>query len=338
MALQAVRAAMRFIASAKRGADSPRVVDGPPRIDVGSGLLLSAPHHSWIDTRSQSVEYAGYRFDRLPNRVSAKFVKDLYDTVPAKSETGALLSSPCFFLPEINAQWISVLRGTLQMLEWIIGDETPEDKLKLEAFRLELSSLVAQAERFFKPIFLNDNCGFIYNIVYQDRETRDDLESEPGVVAAAILGNTLFSAAELERVWSWTESKLLVGRRLVRFGDDILPFGLLAKNEDKRIFYSDDQYHSDVVWMRSTPYLIRLLRLLGREDTARQLVINTLDHEISEGAIFFNNELFSRPCGNNVRPDLDTQWNPVPVKNPIQFWSQWCDAVIDFPVRKEPWG
>ena len=51
---------------------------------------------------------------------------------------------------------------------------------------------------------------------------------------------------------------------------------------------------------------------------------------MSEGALFYNQELFSRPCGNNPAPDERTRRNPVPVKNPIQFWSQWCDPYIRF--------
>jgi hypothetical protein len=51
---------------------------------------------------------------------------------------------------------------------------------------------------------------------------------------------------------------------------------------------------------------------------------------MSEGAVFYNHELFSRPAGNNPCPDPHTHLNPVPVKNPIQFWSQWCDPVMEY--------
>ncbi|HEX4962859.1 MAG TPA: hypothetical protein VF173_18630, partial [Thermoanaerobaculia bacterium] len=89
------------------------------------------------------------------------------------------------------------------------------------------------------------------------------------------------------------------------------------------------QYHSDVVWPRSTPYLVKLLRKLGEEATVRELLVNALDHQMTEAAIFYNQEILSRACGNNPHPDPDTAQNPVPVKNPIQFWSQWCDAFLD---------
>jgi hypothetical protein len=51
---------------------------------------------------------------------------------------------------------------------------------------------------------------------------------------------------------------------------------------------------------------------------------------MTESAIYYNQELFSRPFGNNPFPVASVCDNPVPVKNPIQFWSQWCDAFVEF--------
>ena len=84
-----------------------------------------------------------------------------------------------------------------------------------------------------------------------------------------------------------------------------------------------------MVWPRSTPYLIGLLRLLGEEETIRGLLRNALDHQMSEGAVFYSHELLAPPFGDNPRPDPSTADNPVPVKNPVQFWSQWCDPFLD---------
>lgn len=69
--------------------------------------------------------------------------------------------------------------------------------------------------------------------------------------------------------------------------------------------------------------------LIGELETAKEIVLNNLDHQMSEGAIFYNHELFSKPCGNNPEHVEATERNPVPVKNAIQFWSQWCDPVIE---------
>jgi glycogen debranching enzyme len=128
---------------------------------------------------------------------------------------------------------------------------------------------------------------------------------------------------------------LLVDRRLIKYGEEVLPFGIVAKNEDKRVFYGDHEYHSDTIWPRSTPYLIKLLRLLHEDKLIRDILINSLDHQMSECAIFYNQELFSRAFGNNAHPNVATSQNPVPVKNPIQLWSQWCDAYLETFVGRE---
>ena len=94
------------------------------------------------------------------------------------------------------------------------------------------------------------------------------------------------------------------------------PFGIITKYDDKRIFYDDDQYHSDVVWPRSTVYLVWLLDLLGEQGIVLELLRNALDHQMTEAAVFYNQEVFSRPCGNNPEPVERTRENPVPVKNP----------------------
>ena len=91
-----------------------------------------------------------------------------------------------------------------------------------------------------------------------------------------------------------------------------------------------------MVWLRSTPYLIKLLRLLGDKETIEQILINTLDHQMSEAAVFYNQELLALPLGNNPHPEEPTCQNPVPVKNPVQFWSQWCDAYVEhFEERRD---
>src|ERR1700752_3769897 len=107
-------------------------------------------------------------------------------------------------------------------------------------------------------------------------------------------GETVFTQEELRSVWSCAKKKLLVYRKALRYAAERLPFGILAKKDDRRIFYGDIEYHSDTLWLRSTPYLIRLLRLLGEEATVSDILINTLDHQMTECAIFYNQELFSR--------------------------------------------
>ena len=314
-------------------------VEGPPRIQEKTGLLVSVPQHSWIDTKNLTVICAGQEIKNLPNRASQEFVRAIFAHLSAKEEIGNIFASPRFLLPEINAQWITMLEGTIETIDFASGQQV-EDRIDMKRFNRykELyKALLRRARENFKPVFWNRTKGFIYNLVYENHEEslKDGIECEAGVTAAAMLGKSIFSIEELSAVWKCTRENLLVDRKLIKFGKARLPFGIITKNEDQRIYYNDRQYHSDVIWPRSTPYLIRLLLLLGEKEKVREILLNTLDHQMTETAIFYNQELFSRPEGPNLYPEAETCQNPVPVKNPIQFWSQWCDAFTEFWGQKE---
>ncbi len=323
----------------KNGGDPvARRRDGPPRLDTERGLLLSVPQHSWIDTRCLWLDYAGGRLEGLPNRVSKRFVKDLYDHLGSQVAIEEQLASPEFFLPEINAQWIRMLEGVAATMGRLAAAGETAGGGDPDALQ-RIAALAERARRHFKPLFWDEERGFLFNLVDGTGKMGDSIECESSVTAAGILGDSLFTHQELDRIWRCAKRTLLVHRRLQLYGDQELPFGLIARNDDERIYYDDGQYHSDVVWLRSTPYLIRLLTALGEHGLVRDLLVNTLDHQMSEGAIFYNQELFSRPCGNNPAAGAATSRNPVPVKNPIQFWSQWCDAFLEaFEVRTDHHG
>jgi glycogen debranching enzyme len=313
-----------FKSNGKAG-DTTYDSDGPPRVDKTRGLLLCSPHHSWIDTRTRSVDHAGQSLTNLPNRLSVKFIRKLYDHTSGKN-VETISSSPCFFLPEINAQWITMLAGILQTID-LVNQSRGSDYFKDLEFEAE--ALLNNGRKHFKSVFWNESAGYLYNAVFEDGEVKDDIECEAGVTAAALLSESIFSHDELEAIWKCARSKLLIDRRLVKYGQEVLPFGIVVKNEDKRVFYGDHEYHSDTVWPRSTPYLIKLLRLLHEDQIIKDILINNLDHQMAECAIFYNQELFSRAFGNNAHPNVATSQNPVPVKNPIQLWSQWCDAYLE---------
>ena len=307
-------------------------IDGPPRIDETTGLLLCPPHHSWIDTRTRSIRCHDKTPGGLPNRLSIPFLKNLCDQTTTKGSLGAIASSPCFFLPEINAQWITVLDGAIQTIDLI---NQVSRNVVFDDLRVEAEALLSKAKRHFKSLFWNEQSGYLFNVVFEDGVTKDDIECETGVTAAAMLGETVFTRDELQSIWNCTKRSLLAYRGPIKYGDEVLPFGILTKNENQRVYYGDDQYHSDMIWPRSTPYLIQLLRLLDRDDIVREILINNLDHQMTECAIFYNQELFSPASGHNAFPNGTTSQNPVPVKNPIQFWSQWCDAYLELFGKKE---
>jgi hypothetical protein len=303
------------------------VEDGPPRVDPATGLLLTAPQHSWMDTRAQTVDYGGHRLERLPSRLSARFIKDLCDRFGGAA-LAPMLASPRFLLPEINAQWIIALRGMLALADAAEAAESaPGAAHKHVQLRASARSVLDRAEACYVPTFWNDDTGFLFNAVFEDLSCRDAMESEASITAAAMLGLGAFSREQLARLWRHAASTLLVYRRS---GAVPQPFGVLATNADRRIFYGDIEYHADVVWPRSTPYLVKLLELLGETETLRQVLAANLEHQMGEGAVFYNHELLARPCGNNSSPEEPTGRDPVPVKNPIQFWSQWCDPFFTY--------
>jgi len=105
-------------------------------------------------------------------------------------------------------------------------------------------------------------------------------------------------------------------------------FGMLCRNSRDKVYYNDYQYHGAVVWPRDTPYLIKYLRIIGREDLIKEILDSNLEHQTGEGAIFYCNELFSLPEGKNPSP-TQTSNKPIPIKNPIQLWSQFCDDYLN---------
>ncbi len=311
-------------------------IDGAPRLEPTSGLLLSVPQHSWMDTRSQKFAAHDHQAEGLPNRVSRTFLSELWRHVGLDQDLGTLMASPYFFMPEINAQWIVMLRGLASTAAFLLEQaRDPQEASQIRRTQENAGSILARAEQHFKSIFWDADRGYLFNIVYGDLAVKDRVESEPGLVAAAMLGESIFSIEELRAVLACTRRSLMLERKPLLFGQGWTPFGVIAKNEGVSVFLGDDQYHRDVVWPRSTPYLIRLLEMLGHTSEIKSLLLNTLDHQMTESAIFYNQELLARPTGNNPSPEKETRDNPVPVKNPIQFWSQWCDAFVEFFEGKE---
>jgi hypothetical protein len=150
----------------------------------------------------------------------------------------------------------------------------------------------------------------------------DSTPGSPSAIASSVVGEALYKSKELQRIWQVISDRLLVHRRLVVLGDQRHPFGIIVKDSPPTPYLGDAEYHGAVIWPRDTPYLIGLMERLGRD--VNGLLLNNLDHMISEGAVGYCSELFSLPVGPNPSPSDGSQ-NPVPVKNPAQFWSQWCD-------------
>jgi len=336
----------RFVENGRNMQDNPEP-GGPPRLQEQTGLLLTTAYHSWIDTHNQCVEHAGHRLQWLPNRFSPAFIRRLWNHLERTGDPSSVFGAPHFFLPEINAQWIRMMQGLRWILDRLLSEKksNSQDRKAWHDARETVVALLGRAEKNFISVFWNAQAGYLFNAVYEDRSVADGIECEAGITAVVLLGNRVFPLSYLQDVWACAKNTLIVERRLgvapwarhletARHSRDSrqdgwCPFGLLVKNEESRTYYDDRQYHGGVIWLRSTHYLVQLLRMIGEEKLARDVLLNVLDHQMNEGAVFYNHELLSPPVGSNPQASPDTSGNPVPVKNPIQFWSQWCDQMVE---------
>jgi glycogen debranching enzyme len=265
------------------------VLNGAPVLH-GNGLVSVVPWHSWTDSK-RLVKMNGKKMNvsvRIPD--SWCFMRDEND-----------LNKPTFFLPEINAHWIKMLSSCLAISR------------ARETIKEPFSALLEKAKSNFKAIFWDVHDHIVYNLVSLEGQ-KDKTLGSPAVVAFSLLADEkIFSRQEVEHFIAGVKAHLLVER-------NGLPFGLLVKKSSRRAYYGDAEYHEAVVWSRDTPYLIRLLRYAGAPEkgTVEGLLRSNLNHQMNEGFVFYNSELFS--------PDNGAM---LPVKNPIQFWSQWVDPYLE---------
>ena len=154
----------------------------------------------------------------------------------------------------------------------------------------------------------------------------DNTLSSASVLAVSVLTDIIYDRECVGNAWRDVE-KLIVKRRLRYIGDEVEIFGLLTRMGDLKPYIGDMEYHGSVVWPRDTPYLIKIMETLSID--VKGVLLNNLDHMVYEGAVGYVNELFSLPIGINPNPSVDST-NPIPVKNPAQYWSQWCDPYLDY--------
>ena len=300
-------------------------IDGQPIIVPETGLLLCVPNHTWTDTQ-YTLRIGNKEIPNYPLRVPTSWVENNYSNA---EEISKELHKPKFYLPEVNAQWILALKSMKEIFDILVEDSSDLRKNKFVHARNQCSMLLEKAMANYKNVFWNTQKGFLFNIVSHDLQLKDPMEGSPALVSVALI-NEIFSQDELARVWAVVRDSLLVKRKPILFDIDRVAFGVLVKNSHERIYYGDRQYHEAVVWPRDTPYLVKLLMKLNMRKTAEEVLLNTLDHQMSECAVFFNNELFSLAEGQNPYPNGIYSANPVPVKNPIQWWSHWVDPFKDF--------
>ncbi|MCD4739634.1 hypothetical protein K8R43_00420 [archaeon] len=255
-------------------------------------LLMCSPWHSWTDAKG-TFTIKGTELHDIPYRIPNSWIH--YYWKKGKSIHKETLFSD-HLLPEINAQWIRMLESAKLMAKQTLSEDW---------FDMLEPAKIAFLDTFWE----ND---FIINIARN--ENRDRTLTSMGVVSAVLL-EEFMGRKRLKKMRDCVE-QLIVYRK-----DQ--PFGMLVKIAEERRCYHDRQYHEAVIWPRDTPYLVKYLLLIGEKKTARKLLENQLDHQMTEGAIFYNQELFSLPEGTN--PYTKGSKEPIPVKNPIQYWSQFVE-------------
>ncbi|MGB2840882.1 MAG: amylo-alpha-1,6-glucosidase [Halobacteriota archaeon] len=261
-------------------------INGAPVLSE-NGLVSVVPGHSWTDTKRE-IEIEGKRA-----KVSVR-IPDSWCYVRGEDE----LNKPKYFLPELNAEWIKMLSHCVRMCS------ENEDKKGI------FFAILEKALRNFKAVFWDAEENNLYNIVTTDGK-KDKTQGSPAVVAfSLLLGENVFSQSELKEFIKGVKANLLVEK-------NGLPFGIVVKKSPKRTYYGDEEYHEAVVWPRDTPYLIRILQAAGEIEIVEGILRSNSEHQMSEGFVFYNSELFSPDKGKMT-----------PVKNPVQFWSQWVDPFL----------
>ncbi|MEM2272812.1 MAG: hypothetical protein QXX56_01175 [Candidatus Bathyarchaeia archaeon] len=262
------------------------------------GLIVCKANSSWLDVL--------YSINSLmwPTRLPLNWI-------------GKISPEDRFALLEVNSLFIEGLGRLIRLLE-SVGEKFPKE---LHEFR---SELLCGYKRWFlrddalPPITVDPVSGL-----------KDYTGSSLGVVSITSLKETFYDKKRLAVIWSHVE-RLLVIRKIVNLGNKYEIFGMLVRDLERKPYLGDLEYHGAVVWPRDTPYLIDLMRELGMRKEIYGILINNLDQMISEGAIGYENELFSLPLGQNPSPIKEYSFNPVPVKNYAQYWSHWCDPYIKY--------
>ena len=268
------------------------VVCGGPPVLRG-GLVACAPHQSWTDSL----------VDGMPCRLPCGW-----------NQEGKFL--PKYYLPEVNGYWIRALR---ELCSSVIDERSASCSALVDRLK--------EMEEGFRQRLWNGS--YISDIVDCENNRRSEEVTSMGLVGMATALH-IFSGSEIYTGYQHFK-KLIVNRTLRVLGNATLPFGVAIS---KRIepYFGDWEYHKCTIWPRDTPYLIKLLEQLGLEIEIRGILLNNLDHMLSEGVLLYSNELFGHPVGRNPNPS-EGSMNPIPLKNPAQYWSHWCDPYINRFIR-----
>ncbi|MEM1546439.1 MAG: hypothetical protein QXY40_03605 [Candidatus Methanomethylicia archaeon] len=259
---------------------------------IMDGVIVSKPNSSWIDSM---VSIDGVKW---PMRLPTSWI----GRVGVECE---------FALVEVNALYLEATYRLLSLLN-SLGVTVP---LWLKDFYYELRD-------GFRKWFINGSLPPL--TVNIPLGLTDNTLSSAGIVAASTLKDIVYE--DIRGMWRDVE-KLIVKRKLIFIGSGEEVFGVLTRINELKPYLGDMEYHGSVIWPRDTPYLIEFMKKLSMD--VKGILLNNLDHMVCEGAVGYVSELFSLPLGVNPSPSIYSM-NPVPVKNPAQYWSHWCDPYLDY--------
>ncbi len=273
-----------------------------------NALVFTSANWSWMDSRV-SIEIHGERV-LAPTRIPKDWQSEIASH-PAP-QARELICGPHYALAEINALWITFL--------------TMFSNHASHSSSYHLETLLSKARLSFKKTFFPQNAAPCHIAAIRAGELRQSSELSSASICALSTCAELFSNQELEQNFSSLEKIHLYSEGKL--------FGALCKlpaSGEIAPFLGDAEYHGAVCWPRDSPHLISLLLRLGKKELAEQVLLNALEHQQNECAIFYNNELFAPPIPSEANPSpTQTSGRPVPLKNPAQLWSQWAQPFFDY--------
>ncbi|HLC48226.1 MAG TPA: amylo-alpha-1,6-glucosidase [Candidatus Norongarragalinales archaeon] len=259
-------------------------------------LLKTPPHYSWMDSKTAAI-YRGEPIS-VSTRLPAEWVKSIESDAKAVGEFLEKANGPHYYLVELNALWIRFLADFNALYP-----------------SKEFETLQTAASLNFKSFFFTDAPSATMNEKF---EKASELSSAS--ICAASLLPELFSDDEIQKLIRTFEPSLAYRERKL--------FGILVRNLPNRIFLGDSEYHGAVIWPRDSVPLLKLLSRI-RDPRTLEILESNLEHQMDEGAVFYNHELFALPEGQNPHPSSNS-YSPIPVRNPAQFWSQWVQPYFDY--------
>ncbi|MGC8969529.1 MAG: hypothetical protein ACP5LG_02920 [Conexivisphaera sp.] len=285
---------LRSAAKVAEAASASLLGEGFSGCRLRDGMVLCPANSSWIDVVRPLGDSA------WPDRLPIEWV--------GSSDPAGL-----YALVEVNALYIESYSRLAQALR-ASGERVPA---RVAGLLEELTD--GYRRHFYAP-------GRLPPLTHDPSTGRSDgTRGSPAVEAMAVLRGLIYSPEDLSGAWSQVEG-MIWSRRMIVLGDGAAPFGIVARDVERRPYLGDAEYHGYVLWPRDTPYLLELMEALSMDTSG--VLVNNLDHMLAEGAIGYASELFSAPLGGNPSPSGESG-NPVPVKNPAQYWSHWCDPYLE---------